>query len=329
MNKENIAVFCVEGAINYKAHSLQMISKTSQIAKEKNSSVVFCYIGADDKEFFDKAGKCGADVIEFYPSYDDKITRCSIMCEWCDLLLEKYKFKLAFFMSEEYGKRVAAVLSTRYECGLTADCINVTCDDNNILFYRTALNDAIVAKIKCTNNTFQLASIREGVFKEEYTNKEALLYKNKAYIKIKSNPVEVVDKKEKKLAENVDLSKTKIIFGIGRGACDDKTLSVIKDIAQKYGAELVGTRPVIEEGILPKCRQVGQSGRSISPNLYVAFGISGVSQHIVGIKKAKCIVAVNNDSNAPIFNYADYALIGDVGIILEELSNKNICGCEV
>lgn len=329
MNKESIAVFCIEGADNYKAHSLQMISKASQITKGKYINVVFCYIGNYDKGFFDIAGKCGADVVEFYPSDDDNLARCYIMCKWCDKLLEKYKFKIAFFMGEEYGKRVAAILSTRYECGLTADCINVTYDEEGIFFYRTALNDAIVAKIKCTNDVFQLASIREGVFKEEYTDHEAVIVKNEAYIKKQTSSVKIIDKKKKEPVENVELSKAKIIFGIGRGACDDETLSLIRSVAKKYGAELVGTRPVIEEGILPKCRQVGQSGRSIAPDIYVAFGISGTSQHIVGIKKAKCIIAVNNDSSAQIFNYADYAMIGDIKEILEAFYNKNICNCEV
>ncbi|MBA2213297.1 electron transfer flavoprotein subunit alpha/FixB family protein [Sellimonas intestinalis] len=329
MNKENIAVFCIEGAVNYKAHSLQILSKAAQITKEKNTNVILCYIGNYDKFFFEKAGKCGADVIEFYPSDDDKLVRCNIMCRWCDKLLEKYKFKFAFFMGEEYGKRVAAILSTRYECGLIADCINVTYDEEGIFFYRIALNDAIVAKIKCTNDVFQLASIREGVFKEEYTDNEAVVVQNEAYIKKETSSVKIIEKKNKKPVENVDLSKAKIIFGIGRGACDDETLSLLRNVANKYGAELVGTRPVIEDGILPKCRQVGQSGRSIAPDLYVAFGISGTSQHIVGIKKAKCIIAVNNDRNVQIFKYADYAMIGNIKEILEDFCNKNICNCEV
>lgn len=322
MNKESIAVFCIEGATNYKAHSLQMITKASQITKGKNTNVVFCYIGSYDKVFFDIAGKCGADVVEFYPSDDDKLMRCYIMCEWCDKLLDKYRFKFAFFMGEEYGKRVAAVLSTRYECGLTADCINVTYDEEGIVFYRTALNDAIVAKIKCTNDVFQLATIREGVFKEEYSNSNTEVVVNEAYVEKQTATYKIIAKKEREPVENVDLSKAKIVFGIGRGACNNETLALIRDIAKKYRAELVGTRPVIEEGILPKCRQVGQSGRSISPDIYIAFGISGTSQHIVGIKKSKCVIAVNNDSNAPIFNYADYAIIGDIKEILDALYQK-------
>lgn len=322
MNKESIAVFCIEGAVNYYTHSLQMISKAAQIAKENDSNVVFCYVGNYDQDLFDKAGKCGADIVEFYPCDSDKLERCHVMCEWCEELLNKYRFTIAFFMSEEYGKRVAAILSTRYECGLTADCINVTYDEDGVIFYRTALNDAIVAKIKCTNDTFQLASIREGVFKEEYSDHEAVIVKNEKNVEDKASTYKIIAKTERKPAENVDLSKAKIVFGIGRGACDDETLLLIKNVAKKYRAELVGTRPVIEDGILPKCRQVGQSGRSISPDIYVAFGISGTSQHIVGIKKAKCIIAVNNDSNANIFNYSDYAIIGDIKELLEALCKK-------
>lgn len=326
MDKAKIAVFCVGGAANYKAHSLQMTSKAYQLAKEKDAEVIFCYIGSNDPDYFEQVSQCGADKIEFYQNDGEPGIRSHIMCEWGEFLLKKYDFKIALFMAEECGKRVAAILSARFECGLTADCINVTYNDDNPFFYRTALNDAVVAKIRCTNETLQLATIREGIFEEERISKtKAELNVWESSVELKNDHIEVLEKKEKTQPENVCLSKSKIIFGVGRGAAEKNTLLRIEKIAQKCGAELVGTRPVVEEGILPKSRQVGQSGRSIAPDLYVAFGISGVSQHIVGIKKAKVIVAVNKDHDVPIFNFANYAFVGDVNIMLKELEEINFC----
>ena len=291
-----------------------------KVKNAKGIEVILCYIGRYDPLFFEQAEQCGANMIEFYQSDDNPVLRSCIMCEWGELLLKKYNFKIVFFMAEECGKRIAATLSARFGCGLTADCIDVTYNDENVIFHRTALNDTMVVKIKCINETIQLATIREGVFKEEHiceSRGELHVWENP--VELKNNHIELLEKKERTQPESIDISKAKIIFGVGRGAIKKSTLSRIEQIAKKCGAELIGTRPVIEEGILPKSRQVGQSGRSIAPDLYVALGISGVSQHIVGIKKAKVIVAVNKDYDAPIFNFADYAFVGDIDTMMEEL----------
>lgn len=323
MEKERIAVFCVQGAVNYKSHAKQMTSKAYELAKNKGAEVIFCYIGSEDQDFFEQIGYCGAHKIEFYNSIDELTIRNRIMCEWGEILLKNYQFKIVLFMAEECGQRVAAVLSTRLQCGLTADCIDVTYNGQEIIFSRTALNDAVVANIRCTNEKLQLATIHEGVFEEAHNvSKHAEIHLWEQVIELKSDNIELLEKRNKALPENVDLSKSRIIFGIGRGVMESDALSRIQKFAKKCNAELVGTRPVIENGILPKSRQVGQSGRSIAPDLYVAFGISGVSQHIVGIKKSKVIVAVNKDINAPVFHFADYALVGDVNIILDELEKE-------
>ncbi len=325
MEKEKIAVFCVEGAVNYKPHARQMISKAYWLAKEKEAEVVFCYIGKEDKEFFHEIGQCGADKIEFYQSESELTVRTRIMCEWGEDLLKTYQFLIVLFMAEECGQRVAAVLSTRLQSGLTADCIDVSYQSNDTIFSRTALNDAVVANIKCTNEKLQLATIHEGVFQEDLTKPDhALVHLWEEKMKLEKDNIELLERKEKAPVENVDLSKAKIIFGIGRGAMENSILTRIKELAKKCNAELVGTRPVVENGILPKSRQVGQSGRTIAPDLYVAFGISGVSQHIVGIKKSKLIIAINKDKDAPLFQFADYALVGDIRSIIDQLDEDFI-----
>ena len=114
------------------------------------------------------------------------------------------------------------------------------------------------------------------------------------------------------------LDFSNIVFGIGRGVNED-TYEIIKKLAQKIGAEIAGTRAVVEAGVMGKERQVGQSGINISPNVYVAFGISGATQHIVGIKNAKLVIAINQDENATIFDYADYKVVADVNDIAKAL----------
>lgn len=113
---------------------------------------------------------------------------------------------------------------------------------------------------------------------------------------------------------------SKVVFAIGRGVKEKYTADIIKKLAYKYKAGLIGTRAAVEEGLIDKEQQVGQSGASICPDVYVGFGISGASQHMVGIRNAKLVIAVNSDENAPIFNFADYAIVDNLNNVI-----KNLC----
>jgi electron transfer flavoprotein alpha subunit len=110
----------------------------------------------------------------------------------------------------------------------------------------------------------------------------------------------------------VDLTAAEIIVSVGRGIGEQSNLTVVEDLAQAFGAELAASRPICDAGWLPMERQVGSSGQTVAPKLYVAVGISGAIQHLVGMKGAKTIVAINKDSNAPIFEVADYGIVGDL-----------------
>jgi len=113
-------------------------------------------------------------------------------------------------------------------------------------------------------------------------------------------------------ARAVDLTAAEIIVSVGRGIGEQSNLPVIEDLAQAFGAELAASRPICDSGWLPMERQVGSSGQTVAPKLYVAVGISGAIQHLVGMKGAKTIVAINKDANAPIFEVADYGIVGDL-----------------
>lgn len=124
-------------------------------------------------------------------------------------------------------------------------------------------------------------------------------------------------KELKNTLNEINLSQYNIHFCIGRGAI--QYVDEIYELARKYNACVTGTRPVVEDGILERDRQVGQSGKSVSPQIYVGFGVSGASQHLVGIRNSKTIIAINNDSKAPIFNFADYGVVANVEDIVREL----------
>ena len=121
-------------------------------------------------------------------------------------------------------------------------------------------------------------------------------------------------------ARAVDLTAADIIVSVGRGIKEQSNLSVVEDLAQALGAELAASRPICDAGWLPMERQVGSSGQTVAPKMYVAVGISGAIQHLVGMKGAKTIVAINKDPNAPIFEVADYGIVGDLFEVVPALA---------
>jgi len=121
-------------------------------------------------------------------------------------------------------------------------------------------------------------------------------------------------------SQTVDLSSAQLIVSVGRGIKDAANMPIIQQLAEALGAELAASRPICDSGWLPMERQVGSSGQTVAPKLYLAIGISGAIQHLVGIKGSQCIVAINKDSNAPIFEIADYGIVGDLFEVVPALT---------
>jgi electron transfer flavoprotein alpha subunit len=122
-------------------------------------------------------------------------------------------------------------------------------------------------------------------------------------------------------SQTVDLGSAQLIVGVGRGIKDESNIPLAQALATALGAELAASRPICDAGWLPMERQVGSSGQTVAPKLYLAIGISGAIQHLVGIKGSQCIVAINKDSNAPIFEIADYAIVGDLFELVPALTS--------
>jgi electron transfer flavoprotein alpha subunit len=121
-------------------------------------------------------------------------------------------------------------------------------------------------------------------------------------------------------AQTVDLSAAEIIVSVGRGIREKENIPVVEELAQALGAELAASRPICDNGWLPMQRQVGSSGQTVSPKVYIAVGISGAIQHLVGMKGSKSVVAINKDENAPIFEIADYGIVGDLFEVVPALT---------
>jgi len=321
MNK-NIWVIC-DGMIFDSKHILQLLNKANILAKQINVDVFVISIGKYDEYTLKRLFQFGATNVLFCENDNcDEAIHSNILGN----MIQEKKPGLLIFPATQFSKVVAATLSSRFEAGLTADCIDIELDTEGIfIFSRAALNNSVIARIKCANFKIQMCTVKENVFPllECTTEKNVCIEKfNYSIGEIFEFPkIDILKKSLIQKENTVSLNLAKVVFAVGRGVNNGETIKLIRKVAKKYKAEIIGTRGAVEEGLVERSRQVGQSGISICPNVYIGFGISGASQHMVGIKNSKIIIAINSDENAPIFNYADYSVLDDVKSVLKELDS--------
>lgn len=222
----------------------------------------------------------------------------------------------ATFIGRDLGPRVAARLST----GLTADCtiLDVDVERGDLLATRPAFGGNLMATIACPDHRPQMATIRPGVFSklpDDNTNftvetVEVSLVDSD----IRTKVMEIV--KENK--DIVDISEANILVAGGRGVGSKENFELLKALADELGGSIAASRAAIEKGWVDKEYQVGQTGKTVRPNIYIACGISGAIQHVAGMQESDMIIAINKDETAPIMKVADYAIVGDVAKVLPE-----------
>lgn len=242
----------------------------------------------------------------------------------CEKLIVENKIGLVTFLDSYEGKELASILATKLGGGLTADCIDIEYEGNSkFIFSRAALNDSVIAKIICTNTDYQMCTIKKNAFQiikdRKYCDGEAIKYFSMEEETDPGSKYKVIGRVLYKNRSNNHIDTADIVFGFGRGIKSSKTLNSLKVLAERCSAKIGGTRASVEDNLIDEAYQIGQSGISISPKVYVTFGISGASQHIVGLKNAKIIISINNNKQAQILDYSDYVLIGDVTEVIEEL----------
>ena len=212
-------------------------------------------------------------------------------------------------------------LATAMGRTVISDCIGFKYEGGKLLFTRQMFQGKLAADVSFTSDAPWFATFQNGAFRGDKAEAGAspgpveTVNVDIADGLIRNKPQEVF--KEAKQA--VDLTQAEVIVSVGRGIKEQKNIDLVKQLADAMGAELAASRPICDSGWLPMDRQVGSSGQTVAPKLYLAIGISGAIQHIVGMKGAKSIIAVNKDSEAPIFEIADYAVVGNLFDIVPPL----------
>lgn len=306
-------------SLNNIEYVMQLISKAYELGIKATMRVaVICLTPCMERDTY-KFTSVGAEYIyECNLKEKDPIILTNIL----DEILNNFEnMKLLIFMSTILGQEIAARLSIRKNVGLTAECFDIKYEKKQFIFTRAAMNSSIIADIICSSSKISMCTVKRNVFfVKNCTNVNSVKIKHEHNNNEPSeNTIHLLERISKDKTKVESLQHAKIVFSCGRGVIESNSLKLVRNVAEKYGAAIACSRVLVEEGYMSVSNQVGQSGISIAPTIYVALGISGACQHIIGIKNASTIIAINHDKFAPIFNYADYKIVANVRDILLRL----------
>jgi electron transfer flavoprotein alpha subunit len=294
--------------------SLQLLAKGRELASDINAMVAAVVLDKD-KGIYAELSKHGAQKIYALDGCGeyrlDVYTKALVEC------IKKYNPHTVLFGATHIGRELAPSIASSLRLGLTADCTGLSMHEESLIQTRPAFGGNLMAEITCKTLPY-MATVRPNVFTAKEFNENAeIIEVPLSYCADKSifELIEEVRAQE----EQRNIEDAGIVISGGRGLKRKEDFEMLEELASLLSASIGCSRPIVEKGWMPKSAQVGQSGKTIAPELYIAVGISGSVQHQAGIKSAKKIVAINSDSNAPILDIADYAIVGDLYEIVPEL----------
>ena len=306
----------------------QLLGKGGDLAKELEVNLTLVILGANFDERLDEFSLHGPDEIIYIKSPILKNYYSDLYVQALTELIKENKPEIILIGATPTGRDFAPRVAKRLNAGLTADCTGLEIDQTtrNLLQTRPTFGGTLMATIRTPNSRPQMATIRPGIFNsQERSKKKTRIRKIDFNFKEKDLVTKIVRVIERK-KNSINLEDAEIIVSGGRGVGSKESFKIIEELAEVLGAELGGSRVTVELGWLDQDRQIGQTGKTVSPKLYIACGISGAIQHLAGMQNSEIIVAINKDRNAPIFNVAHYGIIGEIDeivpLLIEELKKE-------
>lgn len=308
--------------------SLELVCEANSLADKLDVPVEAIAIGHNMKKELEVLGGYGCQTV--YYTDDKRLAHFTSVpyAKTIVKIIKKYEPQIVLFGATTTGRDVAPRVASELKCGLTADCTELQIGEhkikdkvyeNTLLQIRPAFGGNIVATIVSPESVPSMATVREGVMKmiEPDPSKKAEIIDEKCELSDDDFLTEVIEVVHEE--KSVDLKSAQIIVSAGMGACNPESLKLVKELARVLGGVVGASRPVVDSGLLDKDHQVGQTGMTVRPTLYIACGISGQIQHRAGMAGSKRIIAINKDPNAPIFDIAHYGIVGDVNDVIPKM----------
>lgn len=320
-NNKNIWVYIETEEGKPKAVGFELLAPGRNLADKRGCSLVAVVIGNGVEETAKQAIAYGADQVLLLDAPEYNIYNTDVFGEAMVGLIEKYQPEGILIGATNNGRDLGPCVSCRIKTGLTADCtaIDLDAESGNIAWTRPAFGGNLMATILCPNTRPQMGTVRPGVFKKPVVDESRTGEIIREQMKIPENRVELI-KRVREVAESVNLDEAEIIVSGGNGVGSAENFSYIKALADALGGAVGASRAAVDNGWISHAHQVGQTGKTVAPKLYIACGISGAIQHIAGMSGSDTIIAVNKDPGAPIFSVADYGIVGDLFEVLPVLT---------
>jgi len=305
--------------------SFETLVAAQQIAAATSGSITAAVVGKGVAALADEvSAKNVADVLVVEHDLLENYTPDGY-CAALKQVIESVKPDLVLFPHTYQVRDFAPKLAAMLGKGMVGDCIGFRKESDRLVFVRQMFQGKTAADVSFVGAGPWFASFQSGAFRadllEARSSGKAPVNAAKVELKtedIRTKPLELF----KEAKASVDLTQAPLIVAIGRGIRAPENIAQVEAVAKALGGEIAASRPICDEGWLPMERQIGSSGQTVAPKLYLALGISGAIQHVVGMKGSRTIVAVNKDQNAPIFEIADYGIVGDIFEIMPALTEE-------
>ncbi|HPD47879.1 MAG TPA: electron transfer flavoprotein subunit alpha/FixB family protein [Anaerohalosphaeraceae bacterium] len=309
---------------------LELLSKGRELAGKLGVKLATVLMGRNVAGLCEKLGHYGADKVYLVEDALLEHYQTNPYAKVMDELVHKYRPQIVLYGATPVGRDLAPRIASNLKAGLTADCTDLQIGDHeikktgevykNLLFQiRPAFGGNIIATIINYDRWPQMATVREGVMPmpEPDTTRKAEVVREKVVLKPADLPIEILRQEIRE--RKVNLKASRVIVAGGAGVGSKENFKLIYDLAHCLGGAPAATRAAVDLGYIDRDHQVGQTGTTVRPSLYVAVGISGAIQHQAGMSESKKIIAINNDPEAPIFNLAHYKIVGDLNEVVPML----------
>ena len=327
---KNVFVFAEQREGNIQSVAFELLGKARDLADALGEKVVAMLLGYNVKDQAQKLIEFGADEVIVADTIELKDYLSEQYSQVVDQIIKERKPNIVLYGATTIGRDMAPRIASRLKTGLTADCtkLEVVSDEKSngepqFRMTRPAFGGNLMATIICPNTRPQMSTVRPGVMqkRQHQEGRQGVVTDFVPTFDTSKFKVKLIQtiKEDKAM---VDIADAKILVSGGRGVHNKEGFDKLQALADVLGGQVSSSRAMVDNGVMPHERQVGQTGKTVRPNLYMACGISGAIQHLAGMEESDFIIAINKDKFAPIFSVADLGIVGDLHKIVPMLTER-------